>query len=190
MNIVIHGYTAALQEGDNLTLTCETDSEIHLGWILTPDGKIPKLISQNRTFHRYGIELSDAGEYTCTPYDRITRLQAYAYFDLTASVRVEVLKSVTDNSNSVEVFTHNIITGFSTTDTSLTDNSNSVEVFTHSIIIGGCAAGVIVIIIIVALVIALVQSCRKQARFARCKYKLILLMFHLKSLDLNCKAQC
>ena len=154
MNIVIHGYTGALQEGDNLTLTCESDSHLIRGWIFTPNGKAPKLISQNRTFHKYDTELSDAGEYTCTPYG--VHREAYAYYDLTASVRVEVLKSVTDNSNSVEVITHNIIIGGGTTNTSVADNRSTVEVFTHNIIIGGSATAVIIFVIIVALVIALV----------------------------------
>ena len=148
MNVVIHGYTGPLQEGDNLTLTCERDSNPSLVWIFTANGKMPKLISQNRTINKHGTELSDAGEYTCSiDASDPLYIHSYARYDLSASVRVEVLKSVSDN---------------------------------HNIIIGGSAAGVIIIVIIVVLVIALVQTCRKQTRFASCKYTLIMLILHLK----------
>ena len=193
MKITIHGYTGPLQEGHNLTLTCEVDSNLLLIWIFTANGKMPKLISRSRTFFKYGTELSDAGEYTCIlcptcattssvlpKYDH----EYYAHSDLSASVQVEVLQSVSDNSNSVEASTYNIITGSGTTNTPATDNRSTVEVFTHDVIIGGSATGVVIIVIIVALVIALVQSCRKQTRFNDCKYKLILLIF--SSQTCNC----
>ena len=187
VNFVIHGYTGPLQEGDDLILTCESDINLPLAWTFTPNGKKPKLISQKRTFHKYGTELSDAGEYTCTAALTATLTAALHHqsiinYDLSASVRVEVLKYVPDNNYSVEVFTHNITIGGSrpTTDTSVTDNRSSVEVFNHNIITIGSTTGVIISVIIVALVIALVWSCRKQTRFACCKYKLILLIFHLK----------
>ena len=205
MSVIIHGYTGPLQEGDNLTLTCESHSSLSMAWIFTANGKTPKLISQNRTFHKYSTELSDAGQYTCATYrdhDSVRFSNDHEFVDdLSASVQVEVLEyvpdnspvevfthniitggrsteaSVTDTSNSVEVFTHNIIIGDSTTDTPVADNRSSVEVFTHNIITGGSAIGVVIIIITVALAIALVQTCRKQSPFTSCKYKLILLIF-------------
>ena len=218
VNFVIHGYTGPLQEGDNLTLTCESDLPLSKVWIVTPNGQKPKLMSQIRTLHKYGIELADAGVYTCTTDDQdffIRRaLKQLNSMKESASIRVEVLKSasdnnsfvavfthnsfgasttdasITDNSSSAEVFTHNIIIGDRTTDASVTDTNNSVEVLTYNIIIGGSAVSVIVVVINMVLVIALVQSCRNQKRLTSCKYNLILLIFHLKPVRPNCIVQC